>query len=88
MENILQKNVSVLKVKSFLNKTSFLVGLVHPNIVPSFCYTTNYHICSIVMELMLKKPHEFPPFELLEIIVITLQIMEGVKDMKMHKNKG
>jgi hypothetical protein len=37
--------------------------------------------------LMLKKPLELPPFELLEIIVIMLQIVEGVKDTKMHKNK-
>jgi serine/threonine protein kinase len=82
--------------KSFQNKTSFLARLVHPNIVPSFCYTTNNHICSIVMEwmhkelhdLMLKKPHELSPFELFETIIIMLQIMEGVKDTKMHKNKG
>jgi serine/threonine protein kinase len=98
MENILQKNVSISKVKkvSKKKKTSFLVGLVHPNIVPSFCYITNNWIRSIVMELMhkylhdlmLKKPLELPPFEFLEIIVIMLQIMEGVKDTKMHKNKG
>ncbi len=39
-------------------------------------------------DLMLKKPHELSPFELFETIIIMLQIMEGVKDTKMHKNKG
>jgi len=35
-----------------------------------------------------EKTLELPPFGLIKIIVIMLQIMEGLKDTKMHKNKG
>jgi len=73
-----------------------LAGLSHPNILPLFCYATQDHHCSLVVELMDEDLHSLmtrrlenevtvAPFELLEALDIMLQVAEGMNYL--HQNR-
>jgi hypothetical protein len=80
-----------------IREASLLARLSHPNILPLFCYATEDHHCSLVMELMDEDLHslmtrrlgneETPdaPFKLLEAIDIMLQVAEGMNYL--HQNR-
>ncbi len=80
-----------------IREASLLARLSHPNILPLFCYATEDHHCSLVMELMDEDLHslmtrrlgneETPdaPFKLLEAIDIMLQVAEGINYL--HQNR-
>jgi hypothetical protein len=72
-------------------------GLSHPNILPLFCYATQDHHCSLVVELMDEDLHSLmtrrleneetldAPFKLLEAVDIMLQVAEGMNYL--HQNR-